>query len=85
MPSGARSYMGLGFRSRCTILVCLVMTNFFMQSCSIAPLPLRSYVGLGMDSIKFVVTNFGVHNWFSVIALLPTRTYAGLGVRNFGN
>ena len=84
MPRDARSYMGLGVCSRCTIVVCLVVTNFSMQSCSIGLLPVRSYARLGMDSIKFVVTNFCVHNWFSAIALLPTRTYAGLGVHNFG-
>ena len=76
MPRGARSYMGLGFRSRCTILVC-------MQRCSIAPLPLRSHVGLGMYGTELV------RNWCRIIALLPTtigtRTSAGLGVANFGS
>ena len=77
----SRTNMGLG-RSKYTN-----MTRFFLQCCSICLLPLRSHARHGIDSKTFIV-NFGVHYWFSAVALLPTtngtRTDAGLGVRKFG-
>ena len=47
--------MGLGVSNRCIILENAVM-NISMQRMFIAPLPIRSYVGLGMSS-KNVVMN----------------------------
>ena len=80
----SRTDMGLGRCSRYTS-----MTRFFLQCCSICLLPLRSHARHGIDSKKIVVVNFGVHYWFSAVALLPTtngtRTDAGLGIRKFGS
>ena len=64
MPRDARTYMRLGVSSRCIIVECAVMTFFFMQSFVVAPLPIRSYVGLGMNSRNFIVMNMNLWRIF---------------------
>ena len=64
MPSAARIYMGLGVSSRRITVECEVMTFFFMQSFVVAPLPIRSYVGLGMNSRNYIVMNLNLWKIF---------------------
>ena len=54
MPRGTRSYMGLSVGYRCIILEYAVM-NISMLGMFIAPLPIWSYVGLGLGSRNVVM------------------------------
>ena len=89
-PSKARTHMGLGVSSRhiCTV-DCAIMSICFL-SFFIAPLPIRSYVGLGVNHRTFVVMNlnlwriFGAPKPRSEPSKQSTRTDMGLnGQRSF--
>ena len=79
MPGATRTYMGLG-RVYC---VCIILEIAVMNvRTSIAPLPMRSYVGLGLGYSCVILEhgNRNINMCDMLIAPLPIRSYVGLGL-----